>query len=49
MSVRTLKPRLCQGRLCIYELMAEDAAVNYWEVRTAPAVTALRSLTERCG
>ena len=21
-----------QGRLCIYELMAEDSAVNYWEV-----------------
>ena len=23
---------LLQGRLCIYELMAEDSAVNYWEV-----------------
>lgn len=23
-----------QGRLCIYELMAEDSAVNYWEVRS---------------
>ena len=23
-----------QGRLCIYELMAEESAVNYWEVRT---------------
>lgn len=23
---------LQQGRLCIYELMAEDAMVNYWEV-----------------
>jgi hypothetical protein len=22
-----------QGRLCIYELMAEESAVNYWEVR----------------
>lgn len=21
-----------QGRLCIYELMAEESAVNYWEV-----------------
>ena len=21
------------GRLCIYELMAEESAVNYWEVR----------------
>ena len=20
------------GRLCIYELMAEESAVNYWEV-----------------
>lgn len=23
---------LIQGRLCIYELMAEESAVNYWEV-----------------
>ena len=23
-----------QGRLCIYELMAEESAVNYWEVLT---------------
>lgn len=23
-----------QGRLCIYELMAEESAVNYWEVCT---------------
>lgn len=23
---------LFQGRLCIYELMAEESAVNYWEV-----------------
>jgi hypothetical protein len=22
-----------QGRLCIYELMSEESAVNYWEVR----------------
>lgn len=22
-----------QGRLCIYELMAEESAVNYWEVK----------------
>lgn len=22
-----------QGRICIYELMAEESAVNYWEVR----------------
>jgi hypothetical protein len=21
-----------EGRLCIYELMAEESAVNYWEV-----------------
>ena len=30
------RPTLCfslQGRLCIYELMAEESAVNYWEVR----------------
>lgn len=24
---------VAQGRTCIYELMAEDAAVNYWQVR----------------
>ena len=24
---------LREGRLCIYELMAEESAVNYWEVR----------------
>jgi hypothetical protein len=23
-----------KGRFCIYELMAEESAVNYWEVRT---------------
>jgi hypothetical protein len=23
---------LREGRLCIYELMAEESAVNYWEV-----------------
>ena len=22
-----------QGRLCIYEVMAEESAVNYWQVR----------------
>ena len=27
-----------QGRLCIYELMAEESAVNYWEVRTRSPV-----------
>ncbi|KAJ2988845.1 hypothetical protein NUW54_g8983 [Trametes sanguinea] len=26
---------LRDGRTCIYELMAEDSAVNYWEVRVA--------------
>lgn len=27
-----------QGRLCIYELMSESSAVNYWEVcRSMPA------------
>ena len=25
---------LRDGRLCIYELMAEESAVNYWEVRS---------------
>lgn len=25
-------PSLSQGHLCIYEMMAEDSAVNYWEV-----------------
>ena len=30
----TLNPSSEQGRLCIYELMAEESAVNYWEVRT---------------
>jgi len=24
---------LREGRLCIYELMAEESAVNYWEVK----------------
>ena len=28
-----------QGRLCIYELMAEESAVNYWEVRTRSPVS----------
>ena len=27
-----------QGRLCIYELMAEESAVNYWEVRMRSTV-----------
>ena len=26
--------------MCIYELMAEDSAVNYWEVRTGSLVPA---------
>lgn len=30
--LQVLTPYLPQGRLCIYELMAEDAMVNYWEV-----------------
>ena len=28
-----------QGRLCIYELMAEESAVNYWEVRSGSHVS----------
>lgn len=34
-----------QGRLCIYELMAEDSAVNYWEVslsRSVPGAALMR-------
>ena len=27
-----LKSHSLQGRVCIYELMAEESAVNYWEV-----------------
>lgn len=27
---------LREGRLCIYELMAEESAVNYWEVKKSP-------------
>ena len=30
-----------QGRLCIYELMAEESAVNYWEVCDKSAVNDL--------
>jgi hypothetical protein len=28
------------GRLCIYELMAEESAVNYWEVRRSSVPSA---------
>jgi hypothetical protein len=28
-----------QGRLCIYELMAEESAVNYWEVSLVYRIT----------
>ena len=27
-----LETRQDQGELCIYEVMAEESAVNYWEV-----------------
>lgn len=31
---------LCyQGRLCIYEVMAEESAVNYWEVSSVIYLT----------
>jgi hypothetical protein len=37
--------RMCaQGRLCIYELMAEESAVNYWEVAFFPFQKSPRSL-----
>jgi hypothetical protein len=26
--------QLREGHLCIYEMMAEESAVNYWEVRS---------------
>lgn len=29
---------LREGRLCIYELMAEESAVNYWEVQNLAVV-----------
>ena len=34
-----------QGRLCIYELMAEDSAVNYWEVR--PLLSSTEHITNQ--
>ena len=36
-----------QGRLCIYELMAEDSAVNYWEVRR-PSPPLRLQVADRC-
>lgn len=41
---------LREGRLCIYELMAEESAVNYWEVswNFLRVLNAISLLIEQC-
>ncbi|KAK9768372.1 Transcription factor, variant 3 [Basidiobolus ranarum] len=34
---------LCEGKLCIYELMTEESAVNYWEVSDYISIIVLHS------